>query len=289
MSSYAPPLHINPKFNVTDYNYQNKYMTQYTADSRYALIAGNNSFSGATNTFRKISGSNLTLTDTTSTPASLSNGTLILKHTTSGGSSSILFQSTVNSGSDYAFIQFDDNRGSGGEQNKLTISTQNDANDDIYLVASGSVFVSSATLYTNNISASNISCSSFQSNGNQFTTGSSSDRGNGNWLFFNSTNVGVNWYIGNNNTDGGNLTIFATNGSSRLAGVYLHYNNTGWSALSDERVKCDMNGIDNCLDSLLKLKPITYRYKSQVKLNVDKIHIGFTAQDLEKKLGKYRD
>jgi len=39
MSSYSPPLHINPKFNVTDYNYQDKYMTQYTADSRYALKA----------------------------------------------------------------------------------------------------------------------------------------------------------------------------------------------------------------------------------------------------------
>ena len=55
----------------------------------------------------KISGSGLTLTDTTSTPATATNGTLILKHTTSGGSSSIVFTSTVNAGSDYAFIQFE--------------------------------------------------------------------------------------------------------------------------------------------------------------------------------------
>ena len=122
---------------------------------------------------------------------------------------------------------------------------------------------------------------SFGSLGN-FASGT--DRGTGNWVSWNPTNSGVVWFAGVNNADCTNFTIFATNGSSRFAGTYLGYTATAWSALSDERTKYDINGMDNCLDNLLKLTPISYRYKSHLKLGLDKIYVGFTAQDLESKL-----
>jgi hypothetical protein len=101
-----------------------------------------------------VTGGRMTINEPTSTPASATNGTLQIKHGTSGGSSSIVFQSTINAGSDYGYIQFDDNRGSGGESNKLTIGTQNDPDDDIYISPSGSLFITSNICYANNVSAS---------------------------------------------------------------------------------------------------------------------------------------
>jgi hypothetical protein len=97
--------------------------------------------------FDNVYSSRLTITDKTTTPASANNGTLILKHNTSGGSSSIVFSSTVNAG-DYGYIQFDDNRGS-GESNKLTIGTNNDADDDIYISPSGRVYITKNTYCSN--------------------------------------------------------------------------------------------------------------------------------------------
>ena len=40
MSSYLPPLHINPKFDNSDFNYQNMSLTQYAASKLYASLAG---------------------------------------------------------------------------------------------------------------------------------------------------------------------------------------------------------------------------------------------------------
>jgi Chaperone of endosialidase len=93
----------------------------------------------------------LVINEPTSTPAVWNNGTILITHGTSGGSSSIVFQSRSDQ-SEYGYIDFDDDRGSGGEANKFTIGTSNDYNDDLYLSPSGSVFVTSGTLYTNSIS-----------------------------------------------------------------------------------------------------------------------------------------
>jgi len=84
----------------------------------------------------------LTINETSTTPASGNDGTILISHLTTGGSSSIVFKSASNSGSDYGFIQFDDNRGSGGETSKLTIGIQNDADDDLYLSPTGSIYLS---------------------------------------------------------------------------------------------------------------------------------------------------
>ncbi|MES2554630.1 MAG: tail fiber domain-containing protein [Bacteroidota bacterium] len=68
-------------------------------------------------------------------------GTLVLEHGDTGGQSSIVFKSKNNIGSDYAYIAFQDDAtiGGAGEANVLTISTQNETNDHIALMASGNV------------------------------------------------------------------------------------------------------------------------------------------------------
>lgn len=88
------------------------------------------------------------ITDATTNPATATTGSLVIKHNTSGGKSSIVFPSASNAGSDYGYIQYDDNRGSGGENAKLTIGTSNDTDDDIYLSASGGVYVTCNSYYS---------------------------------------------------------------------------------------------------------------------------------------------
>ena len=88
------------------------------------------------------------ITDATTNPATATTGSLVIKHTTSGGSSSIVFPSAVNAGSDYGYIQYSDNRGSGGENAKLTIGTSNDGDDDLHLSPSGGVYVNCNSYYS---------------------------------------------------------------------------------------------------------------------------------------------
>jgi hypothetical protein len=85
--------------------------------------------------------SKLHIAETTGTPAGANTGTIILDHNNSGGASSITFRSTVNRGSDYAYIQYQDSTsvGAGGESARLIIGTQNDADDHLILLPSGNV------------------------------------------------------------------------------------------------------------------------------------------------------
>jgi hypothetical protein len=53
----------------------------------------------------------------------------------------ITFYSSVNRGSDYGYIKYDDNRDGSGENSLLTIGMQNDGDDDIALMPSGNVGV----------------------------------------------------------------------------------------------------------------------------------------------------
>ncbi len=89
----------------------------------------------------------LHITETgTGTPASAASGTILLEHTTAGGSSSIVFESAQNSGSDYGYIEYtDDGSGNGtsSENSLLEIGVQNDGTnahqDDIAIMPSGSL------------------------------------------------------------------------------------------------------------------------------------------------------
>lgn len=77
------------------------------------------------------------------TPASSEMGSLVLEHGNPGGQSSIVFKSRTNKGSDFAYINYQDDSvaGGAGEQSVLTIGVQNDANDHIALMPSGNVGV----------------------------------------------------------------------------------------------------------------------------------------------------
>jgi trimeric autotransporter adhesin len=80
----------------------------------------------------------LTITETTGSVGSPSGGTLTLKHNNSGGSSSIVFTSTVNPTSDYAYIKYSDHDISTYfpaqtgtlEGSRLTIGVENDTATD---------------------------------------------------------------------------------------------------------------------------------------------------------------
>ena len=125
-------------------------VTKNFTDATYASLSAANTFT-ATNNFSTLNSTAIVITDPTTKPATATSGSLTIKHTTSGGSSSIVFPSAVNFGSDYGYIQYDDNRGSGGENAKLTIGTSNDADDDLYLSPSGSTYI------PNNVTIGNYS------------------------------------------------------------------------------------------------------------------------------------
>jgi hypothetical protein len=82
----------------------------------------------------------LNISESVGTGAGPNTGSIILDHANDGGASSIIFRSKVNRGSDYGYIQYRDNTGS-GENAKLTIGIQNDADDDIELYSSGRVYI----------------------------------------------------------------------------------------------------------------------------------------------------
>jgi len=88
----------------------------------------------------------LHLYEAVGTKPSATAGTIVLEHGDTGGQSSIVFKSKNNTGSDYAFIAFQDDAAIGGtgEANILTISTQNEANDHIAILPSGNLGVGTA-------------------------------------------------------------------------------------------------------------------------------------------------
>jgi hypothetical protein len=106
---------------------------------------GTITLTGSTNCSSTLTvGGILRISETTGTAASANSGTIILDHDNSSGVSSIVFRSKINRGSDFGYIQYNDNLGSGGESGKLIIGTQNDADDDIILMPSGRVGIGTA-------------------------------------------------------------------------------------------------------------------------------------------------
>lgn len=79
----------------------------------------------------------LTIQEATGSVGSATSGTLTLKHNNSGGTSSIVFTSTANAGSDYAYIRYVDNdistyfteQTGTVECSRLTIGVENDISD----------------------------------------------------------------------------------------------------------------------------------------------------------------
>ena len=85
--------------------------------------------------------------ETVGTAATATTGSLVLKHADASGASSIVFQSTNDAGSDYAYIQYQENVGGASQKGLLTIGVENESGsgttaDRISLyAASGSGFV----------------------------------------------------------------------------------------------------------------------------------------------------
>ncbi len=90
--------------------------------------------------------------ENTGTPASPSDGTIVLEHGDAGGSSSIVFKSRANNNSDYGYLNFSDNGSGNGSTNEnalLEIGIQNDGvnqyQDDINIASTGSVGINTRT------------------------------------------------------------------------------------------------------------------------------------------------
>ncbi|MDD4406373.1 MAG: hypothetical protein PHO36_16620, partial [Parabacteroides sp.] len=89
----------------------------------------------------------LNISEPTGTVYGANQGSIIIDHENSGGASSIVFRSKVNRGSDYGYIQYQDNStiGGAGETARLIIGTANDTVDHIILQPSGSVGIGQAS------------------------------------------------------------------------------------------------------------------------------------------------
>lgn len=170
----------------------------------------------------------LHLYETTGTLASANTGTMVLEHENSGGTSSIVFKSKVNAGSDYGYIQFsDDGSGNGSttENGLLEIGIQNDVvgpyQDDIALMPSGSVGIGTRAPSDKLHVAGNLRINGAlkDKDGDVGTTGQvlASTATGTDWISIStggsSTNYGARWTNSNTSTDvNNNITapIFGT-------------------------------------------------------------------------------
>ncbi len=83
----------------------------------------------------------LNVAEATGTVHGPDQGTVIIDHDDNGGASSLVFRSKVNRGSDYGYIQYQDDTtiGGAGESARLIIGTSNDPDDHIILQPTGNV------------------------------------------------------------------------------------------------------------------------------------------------------
>jgi hypothetical protein len=80
----------------------------------------------------------------------------------------------------------------------------------------------------------------------------------------------------------GNVGIGTTSPSYKLH-VYGRIKTSGITESSDERLKKDIESLENSLNKVLQLRGVSYRWKeNQISEQSDKTQIGFIAQELEK-------
>jgi len=119
-----------------------------------ANFYGNVTIGNIENVYNRTGAAKLLIMEPTGTVASATSGSLVLQHGDASGASSIVFRSTNDVGSDYAYIQYRENVGGGGATQKglLTIGVENDSGsgataDSMSLYAAGgSGFVGVNTL-----------------------------------------------------------------------------------------------------------------------------------------------
>ncbi len=145
----------------------------------------------------------LNIFEATGTAATASAGSLLLDHNDSGGASSIVFRSKVNrGGGDYAFLEYRDKNPSINdcEAGLLTIGIQNDVNDNIALMPSGSVGIGTDSpaaklQITGNVSITSAEGQNFACKSNYMAPGSLTiggiDRNYGGGNNWNSSTAGL--------------------------------------------------------------------------------------------------
>jgi hypothetical protein len=139
--------------------------------------------------------SRLHIAETTGTQAGANTGTIILDHDNSGGASSITFRSSVNRGSDYAYIQYQDSTsvGASGETARLIIGIQNDLDDHILLMPSGNVGIN----YSDPSYKLDVNGTFRVSGGSKLTIQSGQDGGTGRGIMmWNETDTSWGIYMG---------------------------------------------------------------------------------------------
>ena len=216
-------------------------------------------------------------------------GSLVLSHDNIGGASSIVFVSRVNSNSDHAYIQYEEDAsdfGSTSENGLLTIGIENDssstnedaikfrlnASDSMVIRGDGDVGIGTTDpghkLHVNaavNDYALQVENVGNSSKGIRIKIGPSSGNADGNEQEGNN-----NHFIRFTDHEGGNLgTIEAEEGTS----VYFN-------EASDRRLKQNIRPIQNVgIEDLLKIQVREFTWK---KDETNKKQHGFIAQEIEK-------
>ena len=173
-------------------------------------------------------------------------GTLLLEHGNGGGESSIVFKSTNNANSDYAYIKYEDDgspNGSTTENGRLTIGIENDVEgnvqDDINIKSTGTI---DYTLGNTTNATYTMSSSAFYPRANSTRNlGRSGNRWGETWV------------------------------------GYFHYN--GAANDSDIRLKENIRPVKNGLNIIEKLNSYEYNFKADLK---KRERFGFIAQEVIK-------
>ncbi|MES2707045.1 MAG: tail fiber domain-containing protein [Verrucomicrobiota bacterium] len=208
--------------------------------------------------------SRLNLSEDIGTIASASQGTLILDHGNSGGGSSIVFRSAVNRGSDYAYIQYQDDSSIGGkgEKSRLIISTQNDADDDILLSPGGNVGVKTTDTAFGIL---NVGGNAGQE-GIITSVGSRNSKPGYARMYYSAG--GIHFDVKNTTNNDGDWKGFKYDGDSNI------------DYTSDRRLKKDIIDAEPMLERLMRLPFRRFRWKDST--NPDEKHeFGVIAQEVD--------
>jgi len=240
----------------------------------------------------------LTINEPTSTVASNGDGTILINHLTSGGSSSIVFKSTINSGSDYGFIQFDDNRGSGGENNKFTIGTQNDFDDDLYLSPSGKTYITTDLIVTTGsgsgatgaLSAGSLTAGTISTSNGSINTGtlgatSIAIAGSLTCPLYNGTVKAGTGYLSKQGTSGGysNVWNLFWNGTN----MEIWVDNVNVGTICDYRIKENINETKSVLERLCNINMFDFTHKNIGIFKNNGNHLGIYAHELQESFPEY--
>ena len=235
--------------------------------------------------------------EATGTPPSGNDGTIVLQHGNTNGTSSIVFMSRNNTNSDYGYISYaDDGSGNGSEPENalLTIGIENDVpgqwQDDINISSTGNVGISSTApskkLHVNVGDRDDDGLVIDQQN---FDFEIELDDSNNDRVRFNNTNNAGQFSLGFND---GNQFIWDNNEfypvNNRI--INLGRTNNRWDNFyvdnifyagatqdSDKRLKKNIVPLYEGLKTVQKLKSYSYNFK---KGNTDKLHYGFIAQEI---------